>query len=157
MDTKLFATTAIILGALLLFSMYQPGAAVPYYSHDGSIDEQMEKTKVSPLKGKKDVWVYLVRACATDHSMGVASVILKSDIDQKNLGVNKNIPKGKCSSYGAIMKAKNPDTLGAEMIEKHEALQRMFDIQNQLPTMTKQQKSKAVSEITYYKTIIGLL
>jgi hypothetical protein len=156
MSKKLFVVSAIILSALLLFSVYQPSNAVPYYGHDGSIDKYMEKVKVQPYKGKKDLWVYIVKACATDHSIGVAGVILKSDIDQKSLGVNKNIAKGQCSYYGAVMKAKDGNTLGAELIQKHQALEKVSSLKNSIDgDLSRKQIQSLMKEISYYRNILG--
>ena len=124
MKTKLTTIIASLTIASLLFSVYQPGNAISYYGHDGSVDNSITKVKVEPYKGKPGYWVYLVKVCADDHNLGVAAVILKSDIAKKELGVNKSIKKGDCSHYGAVMKAKDGNTLGAELIERHEALEK---------------------------------
>ncbi|MCE9651612.1 MAG: hypothetical protein K8Q89_00915 [Nitrosarchaeum sp.] len=47
---------------------------------------------------------------------------LKSDVEKVTLGVNQVIPKGECSYYGAVMKAKEGKTLGATLITKTDAL-----------------------------------
>ena len=125
-------TRIIILASLaiasLLFASYQPGNAKTYYNHDGTVDKHLTKIKVEPYKGKKDLWVYLVKACATDRNLSIAAVTLKSDMSEHLLGVNKSIKEGDCSVYGAVMKARDGNTLGAELIERHEAVQRMQDL-----------------------------
>ena len=156
MKKKLTGITVSVIAVTLLLTAYQPTNAQYYYGHDGSIDKYMQKVKVEPFKGKKDFWVYIVKACATDHSLGVAGVILKSDIDQKNLGVNKNIPKGKCSHYGAVMKAKDGSTLGAELIERHEALSEVSSLKNSLNgDLSRKQIQSIMKEISYYRNILG--
>lgn len=157
MNNKLTILIVSILVTGLIFSAYQPSKAVTYYGHDGSVDKYLSKVKVEQLKGKKDYWAYIVKACASDRTLGVAGVILKSDIDQKVLGVNKNIPKNGCSYYGAVMKAKDGNTLGAELIEKHEALARMQQINSDLPSMNKIQKQLALKEYSDLRTITGFL
>jgi hypothetical protein len=59
------------------------------------------------------------------------------------------IPKGKCSYYGAVMKAKNGDTLGYRITEMHEATQKIID--------SKQGKLSGTSwsEISRYKFVLG--
>jgi len=129
--------------ASLLFSVYPPSNAITYYNHDGSVEEYLTKIKVEPYKGKKDYWVYKVEACATDHNLAISIVTLKSDIDEKVLGVNKTIKKGDCGHYGAVMKAKDGATLGASMLERHEAVERMQEIiEGDSRHMSKAEKSE---------------
>ena len=141
--------------ASLLFSVYQPGNAVTYYGHDGSVDNYLTKTKVEPYKGKPGYWVYMVKACATDHNLGVAAVILKSDIAKKELGVNKTIKKGECSNYGAVMKAKDGNTLGAELIERHEALEKYNEILTEFPGKSIKEKKELRKELSFYRYMLG--
>jgi len=155
MKTKLMSVIASAIISSLLFSVYQPGNAVSYYGHDGSVEEYLTKIKVEPYKGKPGYWVYLVQVCATDHNLAVAAVILKSDIAQKDLGVNKSIKKGDCSVYGAVMKAKDGNTLGAELIERHEALQKFNDALNSESKMSKSEQQKRQKEITSYRMMLG--
>ncbi len=135
-----------MLSISLLFSIYQPTSAAPYYNHDGSIDENVEKYKVEPLKGKKNYWYYAVKVCANDYTMGIAGIVLKSDMDTKVLGVKKNIKKGDCKVYGAVMKAKNGETLGAEVIENHEAVQKMTELKKSFSKLSKSQLKSASQE-----------
>lgn len=155
MKTKLTIIIISIVAASLLLTAYQPSNAVTYYGHDGSVDKYLEKVQVKKLK-KGDFWSYIVRACATDYTLGVAQIILKSDSEQVNLGVNKNIPKGKCSAFGAVMKAKDGSTLGAELIEKHEAIDRMQSILNNMPKSSNKINS-AMSELIQIITTTGIL
>ena len=52
--------TASLTIASLLFAVYQPGNAVTYYGHDGSIDEHMTKT-VKPYAGKPNCGYILLK------------------------------------------------------------------------------------------------
>ncbi len=153
MKTKLGAVIASVVAVGLLASIIPASNAATYYGHDGSLDEYLEKVKVKKLK-KGDLWVYIVRACATDHTLGVSSVILKSDSDTQVLGVNKNIPFGKCSSYGAVMKAKDGNTLGAELIEKHEALTEFQKVLESPATSKKQIQSK-MEQLNSLRIMLG--
>lgn len=155
MKTKLTAIIASLTIASLLFSVYQPGNAVTYYGHDGSVEEYLTKTKVEPYKGKQGYWVYMVKACATDYNLGVAAVILKSDIAKKELGVNKTIKKGECSHYGAVMKAKDGNTLGAELIERHEALDRYNEILSDMAGKSIKEKKDLRKELYSYRAMLG--
>jgi len=152
---KLGILTSSILITGLTLANFQQGNAIQY--NDGSVDEYLTKVKVEPYKGKNDLWVYIVRACATDHNLAVTEVILKSDIDQKVLGVNKTIAKGKCLSFGAVMKAKDGNTLGAELIEKHEAISKMQNLINDMPNLTKNEKKSAWKELIHLIATTGLI
>jgi len=154
MKTKLTIIASLTI-ASLLFAVYQPGNAVTYYGHDGSVDDYLTKTKVEPYKGKPGYWVYLVKACATDHNLGIAAVILKSDIAKKELVVNKSIKKGECSNYGAVMKAKDGNTLGAELIERHEALAKYNEILNDMSGKSIKEKKELRKELYSYRSMLG--
>ncbi|MCH9658243.1 hypothetical protein K0U27_06040 [archaeon] len=154
MKTKLSLIASLTI-ASLLFAVYQPGNAVTYYGHDGSVEEHLTKTKVEPYKGKPGYWVYLVKVCADDHSLGVAAVILKSDIAKKELGVNKSIKKGDCSHFGAVMKAKDGNTLGAELIERHEALEKYNEILNEMSGKSVKEKKELRKELYTYRNMLG--
>ena len=132
MKIKLAAIITSIVAAGLLFAVYQPGDAATYSNADGSVEKYMTKLQIEQLKGKKDWWYYSVRVCANDYTLGIAGVVLKSDMDKQVLGVNKNISKGTCKVFGAVMKAKDGKTLGGELIEKHEAIQKMLDLKNSI-------------------------
>ena len=147
MNTRLMTIVASALISSLLFSVYQPGAAAPYYNHDGSVDSDLVKKIVKPLKGHANYWLYSIETCATDHAMRVSLVILKSDIDEKKLGVNKIIPKGECRSYGAVMKAKDPNTLGASLLESYEAVEKMGQLLRDKASMSKEDRKIAHHQI----------
>ena len=155
MNTKLMAVLASAIVSSLLFSVYQPGNAVTYYGHDGSVEEYMTKIKVEPYKGKKDLWVYLVKVCATDHNLGISAITLKSDMTEIVQNVNKNISKGNCSHYGAVMKAKDSSTLGAELVERHEALQKYNEALNSDTKLSKSAQQERQKEIIKYRIMLG--
>jgi hypothetical protein len=157
LKTKILTLFASIAVASLLFAATQSGAAQTYYGHDGSLDKYLSKSEVKKMKGKGDLWAYIVKACATDRHLAVAGIILKSDIDSRVLGVNKNIRMGDCSYYGAVMNAKDSKTLGADLIEKHEAVEKSQKLLNELPSMTKSQKQKAMYEYLQLQTMLGFM
>jgi sialic acid synthase SpsE len=64
---------------------------------------------------------------------------------------------GDCSYYGAVMNAKDGKTLGADLIEKHEALDKTQQLLKDFPSMTKSQKQKAMNEYIQLQTMIGLI
>lgn len=155
MKTKVAAILTSILAVSLLILVYQPTNAATYYNHDGSVDEHITKYKVEPLKKSKNYWYYAVKVCADDYTMGVAGIILKSDMDRVVLGVNRNIMKGDCKVYGAVMKANSGDTLGGELIEKHEAVQKMLELKKDMITLPKSQIKAAMNEWAMYYDMTG--
>ncbi len=80
-------------------------AAVTYEKQENS--KYVKDRVVEPLKGKSGWWKYILRVCADDQSLGITEVVLSSDVETIYQGVNKIIPKGDCSIYGAVMKAKD--------------------------------------------------
>lgn len=157
MKKQLIGGIASILVLTIAFSSIQKTDAVSYYGHDGSVSEYLEKVVVKPYANKKDTWSYIVKACATTHNLAIAEVILKSDIDEKVLGVNKIIKKGNCSQYGAVMKAKDGSTLGAKLLQKHEVLDRMEQILKDSNNVSKTQRKELMKEFTTLYTMTGLL
>jgi len=155
LKAKLLALIALTAVTGLLFSTTQSGDAQTYYGHDGSVDKYITKVKVDKLKGKGDLWAYIVKACPDDRNIRIAEVILRSDVSERHLGVNKYLAKGKCSYYGAVMSAKDSKTLGAEIIEMHEALEKIQSLEKGFSGMSKSQRSQAINEYIYYKTLTG--
>ncbi len=139
--------------ASLLFSVYQPGDAVTYYGHDGSIDEYMTKKTVKPYAGKSNLWTYIVEICATDRNLSIATVTLKSDMDERQSSGFKTIKHGECTIVGAVMKAKDSSTLGATMLEKHEAIQRMQEL---IDGDNKNMSQKEKSEMSRLQSVTGV-
>lgn len=157
MKKYLIGGLSSILGLSLIFTSLQFTEAASYYGHDGSVSENLEKTVVKPYPGKKDTWTYVVKACATTHNLGIAGVILKSDIDQQVLGVNKSLAKGKCSFYGAVMKAKDGKTLGAELILTSQAVEKMQQILKDSPNVSDVQRKSMMKEFIRLYTMTGLM
>lgn len=155
MKKRIALTITSILAMSMFFSVYQPTDAVPYYNHDGSVDEKMTKHTVEQLKNKKDHWYYAVKVCADKYTMGVAGIILKSDMDKKILTVDRNIKKGDCKVYGAVMMAKNGNTLGGELIEKHEAVQKMFELKKDITKLPKSQFKIVMEDWSMYRMMTG--
>jgi len=146
-----------ILVFTMIFASIQATEAIPYYGHDGSVSEYLEKSVVKPYPGKKDTWTYIVKACATSHNIGIAGVILKSDIDKQVLGVNKSLAKGKCSFYGAVMKAKDGKTLGAELILTSQAVEKMEKILKEGPTVSPVERKQMMNEFMQMYQMTGLM
>jgi len=142
-----------ILITSLASANFQQGNAIEY--HDGSLDEYMTKVKVEPMRG--NLWSYIVKVCPDDENIRVAEVILKSDIEEIRLGVNKVVGQGKCGYYGAVMKAKDGSTLGAELIEDHEAREKILQLESEIPNLSGRQSAAANKEIIHYKFVLNLL
>lgn len=146
-----------IIAASLLFAAYQPSDAVTYYGHDGSIDKTMKKVAVDPIKGKSGLWNYTVKICANDYPMAIHSVKLKSDTEQIVLGFNKTLKKGDCTYAASVMKAKDGKTLGAELIQKHEAVEKMLQLGKDMSKMSQKQKQSTLKEIIQLYMSTGLM
>lgn len=155
--TVLGAMSAAALLGMIFVPIPSSNAATygAYSGHDGSISVNLEKVTVEPYKGRPGLWVYIVKACAGVYPLSVAGVILKSDVEQQTMGVNKTIQKGECSHYGAVMKAKDGKTLGAELITKGDAAKKITDILND-KTMTSKQKTTAFKELLKLYTWLGI-
>ncbi|MFB5612916.1 MAG: hypothetical protein ACE5RL_06400 [Nitrosarchaeum sp.] len=157
MKKQFMGALAAILVLTIVFSSVQHTNAVPYSGYDGSISKHLEKVTVKQYPGKSDYWVYIVKACATSYPLAVTEVILKSDMERQNLGVNKVIQKGECSHYGVVMKAKNGNTLGAELVQKHEAVEKMQQILKDAKNKSSSQRSNMMDELLRLYTITGLM
>ena len=155
MKTKVVVIISIIAFSLFLIT-YQSSEAATYVGHDGSVGKYLTKKTVEPIKGKNNIWTYIVSVCADSHPIAVAGVVLKSDMEQQVLGVNKNIKAGQCSYFGAVMKAKDGKTLGAELIEKSESTSRMIQIIKDSSTMSKSQRSAAMKELIQLSYMTGI-
>jgi hypothetical protein len=107
------------------------------------------KQKITePLKGHPGWWKYLIKVCADDYSLAITEVVLSSDMEKVYQGVNKGIAKGKCSYYGAVMKAKDGNSLGYKITQTHEAVEKILDYKNGKP-------GAALSEVSRYRFILG--
>ena len=157
MKKYLIGSFSSILVFTLIFTSVQATEAISYYGHDGSVSEYLEKSVVKPYPGKKDTWTYIVKACATTHNLGIAGVILKSDIDKLVLGVNKSLAKGKCTFYGSVMKAKDGKTLGAELILTSQSVEKMEKILKDGPNVSPVERKNMMNEFMQMYQMTGLL
>jgi len=121
--------------------------AVPYEKQADS--KYVKKKIVKPYSGKSGWWVYIITVCADDHSLGITEVILSSDTETRYLGVNKSISKSECGTYGAVMQAKNGNTLGYKITTTSEAVEKII--------ASKHEKHDSTNwpEISRYKFILG--
>lgn len=141
-----------LLGILLMALLVMSGTfahtdAAPY---EKQVDSKYVKEKiVKPYQGKSGWWIYILKVCADTHNLGITEVILSSDMETKYLGVNKIIPKNDCSTYGAVMKAKNGNTLGYKITTSSEAAEKIV--------ASKQGKRDSTNwpEVNRYKFILG--
>jgi hypothetical protein len=121
--------------------------AAPYEKQADS--KYVKKKIVKPYSGKSGWWVYILTVCADDYALGITEVILSSDAEARYLGVNKSIPKSECSTYGAVMQAKNGDTLGYKITTTSEAVEKIVASKHE------KRESTNWSEISRYKFILG--
>lgn len=112
MKTKI-AIIAVILAPFIVMWTLQDAIAQVYKEVDDSRIEKVvaEKRKPPHLAN------YIIRFCPVE-SVVVDAVLLHSDVETVKLGVNKVVGKDKCTYYGAVMRANNPDSLGATIIER---------------------------------------
>lgn len=103
--------------------VHTDAAPTPY---EKQADSKYVKEKiVKPYPGKSGWWIYILKVCADAHNIGITEVMLSSDVETKYLGVNKSIPKNGCSTYGAVMKANNGNTLGYKITTASEAAEKI--------------------------------
>lgn len=137
----------LLMALVVMASTFVHTDAVPY---EKQADSKYVKEKiVKPYSGKSGWWIYILTVCADDHNIGIAEVILSSDTDIRYLGVNKSIAKGDCSTYGAVMKANNGNTLGYKITTSSEAVEKII--------ASKQGKRDSINwpEVNRYKFILG--
>lgn len=136
----------VVLLVIAVASLHNSEAAI--YEKQTNFKYVKERI-VEPLPGKSGWWKYLLKICADDHSLAIAEVVLSSDTERLYQGVNSAIPKGECTFYGAVMKAKNSNTLGYRITQTNEAVQKIID--------SKQGKlnDSSCAEISRYKFILG--
>ena len=157
MKKQIIGVFASVLVMTIVMSSMQTIDAISYTGHDGSLSKDLQKTLVKPYGNKKDYWSYIVMLCPTTHNMAVAEVILKSDSDKVVLGVNKVVRQGECSHYGAVMKAKDGKTLGAELVTKGEAVEKMIQILKDSQNMSSIQRDNMMSEFIRLYIVTGFL
>lgn len=145
---KILGILAIILSVSLIASTYQPSVAAPYTPLDSNFKYVKERI-IKPIPGKSLYWSYLLKVCADDHSLAITEIILKSDMETLYQGVNKIIPKGKCSHYGAVMKAKDSKTLGYKITQTHEAVEKLLAYKQGKPGIS-------LEEVSRYRFILNI-
>ena len=155
MNKKIAFFSLAALVCSLVIAPLQNTEAASYVSGDGSVSKYLTKMKVEQYKKGSPYWSYIVKACATDYPLAVAMVDLKSDVEKVTLGVNKVIPKGQCSFYGAVMKANDGKTLGATLILKTDALTEAQNILAKLPSTT--QKDQSIKRLMELYTALGFI
>lgn len=142
-----FGILAIVLSVVLLTSVYHPTDAATYKPLESNY-KYLNHKSVTPSLGHNGWWNYMLTICATDYSIPITEIVLQSDIQTVYLGVNKVIPKGTCSYYGAVMRASNANTLGYKVTETPEAVDALVSLKNGKPGISMQ-------EINRYKFILG--
>lgn len=138
----LLVALVVTAGTLVHFTY-----AVPYEKQSNF--KYVKEKIVKPYPGKNGLWIYHLWVCADDYNLGITEVVLSSDTETQYLGVHKSIPKDKCSSYGAVMKAKNSSTLGYKITTAAEAADKII--------ASKQGKHSGIdwTEINRFKFILG--
>jgi len=137
----------LLMALVVMAGTFVHIGAVPY---EKQADSNYVKEKiVKPYPGKSGWWIYIITVCADDHSLGITEVILSSDTETRYLGVNKSISKSECGTYGAVMQAKNGNTLGYKITTTSEAVEKII--------ASKHEKHDSTNwpEISRYKFILG--
>lgn len=138
----LLVTLVVMAGTLVHIT-----DAAPY---EKQTDFKYVKEKiVKPYPGKSGWWTYILRVCADDYNLGITEVVLSSDIETQYLGVNKVIGKDHCSSYGAVMKAKDGNTLGYKITTTSEAVDKI------IASLHDKRANTNWPDITRYQFILG--
>lgn len=145
---KKLSAIGVALCFSLLLSVYQPTADAQYVPLDSNFKYVKERT-AEPLKGKTGWWKYHLTVCATDHSLAIAEVILKSDMETIYQGVSKIIPKGDCSYYGAVMKARDGKSLGYKITQTHEAVESILAFKQGKPGVS-------LNDVSRYRFILNI-
>jgi len=141
-----------LLGILIIALVVVAGTfahitdAAPYEKQS---DSKFVKKLVKPYPGKSGWWIYILTVCADDYNLGITEVVLSSDIETRYLGVNKVIGKDHCSSYGAVMKAKDGNTLGYKITTTSEAVDKI------IASLHDKRANTNWPEITRYQFILG--
>ena len=138
---------AMIFSVALLASIYHPTEAATYQPFESNY-KYTKSNSITPSAGHNGWWNYMLTICATDYSLPITEVILQSDVQTVYLGVNKIIPKGECSHYGAVMKASSKNTLGYKVTETPEAVDKLLALKNG-------KSGLSLPEINRYRFILG--
>lgn len=146
MKKLLVISVLAALAVIAATSLHASEAAVTYEQQNS---KYVKERIVKPLPGKTGWYYYMLKVCPDDHHLAITEVVLSSDMETIYEGVNSNIIKGKCSFYGAVMKAKNSSTLGYKITTTDEAAQKILN--------SKQGKLDGTNwtEISRYKFILG--
>jgi hypothetical protein len=144
---KLVGIFALVVLLITSIAAQHPTDAVTYENQQES--KYVKQKIVEPLKGKNGWWKYLLKVCADDRNVGIAEIVLSSDMETIYQGVNKGLAKGKCTYFGAVMKAKNGNTLGYKITQIHEATEKIVESKQGKPI------SSSWPEIMRYKFILG--
>ncbi len=144
---KLIGVSILVVLVVVAITSLHSTDAVTYTKQEDS--KYVKDRIVEPLKGKTGWWKYLLKVCATDHNLGIAEVVLSSDMETIYQGVNKGLAKGKCTYFGATMKAKDSKTLGYKLTQISEAAEKIVE--------SKQKKLSPIDwkEVNRYKFILG--
>lgn len=144
---KLLIVPLLAIFVIMAATLAHTVSAVTYEKQENF--KYVKEKIVKPYPGKSGWWVYHLHVCASDYSLGIAEVVLSSDTETIYQGVNKAIQKGECSTYGAVMKAKNGNTLGYKITTMAEAADKIV--------ASKQSKASGINwpEIGRYKFILG--
>ncbi|MEM3143616.1 MAG: hypothetical protein QXW91_03205 [Candidatus Nitrosotenuis sp.] len=141
---------AFIIAAIVVISLvmihHQSSEATRHEKLDSNF-KYVKEVKMEPIKGKPGQWLYLLKVCATDRHLAITEVVLKSDMETIYQGVNKYIAKGKCSHYGAVMKASDGKSLSYKVTEHHEAVEKILGFKQGKPGLS-------LSEIDRYRFIL---
>lgn len=144
---KMLGIVLLAMSVMIAGTVVPSGAAINYDKQENF--KYVKEKIVKPYPGKSGWWIYHLWVCADNYNLGIAEVVLSSDTETLYQGVNKAIVKGDCSTYGAVMKAKNPATLGYKITTISEAADKII--------ASKQGKLSGTnwSEIGRYKFILG--
>ena len=112
MKTKIAIIAAILAPFFVMWALQDAIAQVYKEVDDDRIVKVIAEKRQQPHLAN-----YIIRFCPDDRVV-VDTVLLHSDVETRILGVHKVVEKDKCTYYGAVMLANNPDSLGATIIER---------------------------------------
>ncbi|MDH3618074.1 MAG: hypothetical protein OES14_05835 [Nitrosopumilus sp.] len=118
MNKKIIGGIASVIFLSVIFLSVQSTDGEPKIELIVLNDENIEILRLEPYRLLSNHWTYIVNVCATINNLDISEVILKSDIDEQVLGVNKTIEKGNCSSFGSIMKGIDKESFSAELVKE---------------------------------------
>ena len=138
-----------ILAVLIIIAVTLVQSSEAATTDPQSISKYIKSKTIKQIPGKTGWYYYMLKVCADDHHLAVTEVILSSDTETIYEGVNGYIIKGKCSFYGAVMKAKNASSLVFKITSTDEAVQKIIS--------SKEGKLDLISltDVGRYKSILG--